>query len=88
MNGIQSINILDRKRFETNGVKDVKSFNETELVLLIGDSTVYIGGSDLKVEKFSVETGELILLGLISSVYFADELTLTGKRGFLSRVFG
>ncbi len=88
MNGIQSINILDRKRLETNGVKDVKSFNETELVLLVGDSTVYIGGNDLRVEKFSVETGELVLLGTVSSVYFADDLISDGKRGFLSKVFG
>ncbi|MBE6551594.1 MAG: hypothetical protein E7665_05600 [Ruminococcaceae bacterium] len=88
MTGIQSINILDRKRLETNGVKDVKSFNESELVLLIGDSTVYIGGYDLKVEKFSVDSGELVLLGTISSLYFSDNTDPAERRGFLSRVFG
>jgi len=95
MSGTQNVNIIDRRRLEINGVRDVKSFNDTELILLLREEssdrkedTVYIGGSDLKVERFNVDNGELVLTGIISSLFFQDEPVSEPKRGILSRVFG
>jgi len=80
--------ITDMTTLETSGVRDIKSFSETELVAELSQNTLYIGGSDLKVERMSVETGELVVHGSIASVYFSSDHSAGSRKGFFSRVFG
>ncbi|MEA4833284.1 MAG: YabP/YqfC family sporulation protein [Oscillospiraceae bacterium] len=81
-----TVTITDREKLRTDGVTDIKSFNEDEVILCITNGFLFIGGSDLKIEKLSVETGEVAVTGSIDSVFFSQGVE-TKQRGLFSHLF-
>lgn len=88
MNSIESVNqdicIFSRKRMELTGIEEVESFTENAIVMRSRLGSVSIEGEDLKIESFSTEKGELIIIGKFDSVYYFGGET-NEKRGFFSR---
>ena len=79
-----TITLSDRKNLKINGVEGVVSLTETEAGILIAGETLVIKGEDIKAEKLSVETGELVLVGTFDSLKFEQKKE---KRGLVKRIF-
>ncbi len=75
----------ERKHLTVCGVKDVDSFDEQTIVALTTMGEITVTGSGLKINRFSVELGELAIDGEISSVSYSDTAAVQG--GFFSRLF-
>ena len=82
----QNIILEDRERLSVSGVLDVESFCEDKILLETTLGFLEIEGNDLKMNKLSVDSGELLIEGDISSVNYTDE-SREQKGSLISRLF-
>ena len=66
------IMISNRKTGVLNGVVDVLSFDVSEILLETEQGMMMVKGTDLHVNRLSVEKGEVDLAGNIDSVAYSD----------------
>lgn len=78
----------NRKKAEITGVNQVVSFDLEEVLLETDQGMVNIKGSDLHVNRLSVEKGEVDIDGKIDQITYS-ELSAYSKKGesFISRMF-
>lgn len=75
----------DRRLLTLSGVSDVDSFDEETVVVFTDLGELTIKGSDLHINRLSVEVGELTVEGKISALIYSQEAAPKG--GFFSKVF-
>ena len=78
----------NRKTSMVTGVLDVLSFDLNEILLETELGMRMVKGTDLHVNRLSVEKGEVDLSGNIDSIAYSG-IAQTGKRdgGFMARLF-
>jgi sporulation protein YabP len=81
-----NIILEDRRALTVSGVSDVDSFDEQTVILFtdVGELTVH--GSNLRMNKLNVETGEVNIEGVIDSLAYRDE-NPHSSGGFFGRIF-
>lgn len=79
-----NIILEDRTRLSVTGVEDVDSFDEAVVVMYTSGGTLVIRGSDLRLEKLSLDVGELSITGNIDSMQYEHSV---GGGSFFSRLF-
>ena len=72
--------IKSRKRMEMTGISDVSSYDESEIIVQAQNSDVSIEGQNLKIERFSSESGELILNGSITGLFYHSKREVKKKK--------
>lgn len=75
----------DRRLLTVSGVSDVDSFDEETVVVFTDLGELTVRGSNLHINRLSVEVGELTVEGNIAALIYSDETPKSG--GFFSRVF-
>lgn len=80
-----SLFLEERGRLTISGVKDVDSFDEETLVLFTDQGEITVRGEQVKVERFSAETGDFCATGTFQSVVYSQRLPKNS--GFFARVF-
>ncbi len=75
-----------RRKVSVSGVTDMESFDEAEVVLGTTAGTLVLRGSELHVEKLSLDSGDVIVTGIIDVMEYEDVPESSG--GFFSRLFG
>ena len=68
------------------GIKDVLSFDDEVVVVESELGLINIKGTDLKVNKISVESGDVIVEGTIRAIEYSDK-EIGPKQGLMSRLF-
>ena len=63
--------MLNRKSMEITGVEDVISFDTKEVLLETTMGILTIKGEDLKVNRLSIEKGELEIEGTVDSMEYS-----------------
>jgi len=76
----------DRRLLTVSGVSDVDSFDERTITVFTDMGELTVRGSDLHINRLSVEVGELLLEGKIDSLSYADPSPKSAG-GFFGRVF-
>ena len=76
----------DRKMLTVSGVADVDSFDEETVVVFTDLGELTVRGSNLHINRLSVEVGELTVEGNISALIYSQENAKSGR--FFSKVFG
>ena len=79
-----SLSLEDRKSPSLSGVERVDSFDEQEIVMLTQGGGLIIRGSDLRMGRLDLQSGEAAVTGLISELCYEDVRT---PGGFWSRIF-
>ena len=85
-NIMQNVILENRKKLTLTGIKDVLSFDDEIVIVESELGLLNIKGSDLKVNKISVETGDVIVDGTIRVVEYSDK-NLGPKQGIMSKIF-
>ncbi|MBR5562578.1 MAG: sporulation protein YabP [Clostridia bacterium] len=75
----------DRRMLTVSGVSDVDSFDEETVVVFTDLGELTVRGTNLHINRLSVEVGELTVEGNISALIYSDETPKNG--GFFSKVF-
>ena len=64
------LTLLNRKELSITGVKKIKSSEPEQIVLLLHNAGLVIGGTDLFVVSASMQTGEVCIGGFIKSLRY------------------
>ncbi len=67
-----NIILEDRERLSVSGVGDVDSFDDRQIILRTTKGSLIIRGSELHIDKLSLDTGELAVTGLISDLGYEE----------------
>jgi len=76
----------DRRLLTVSGVADVDSFDERAVTVFTDMGELTIRGTDLHINRLSVEVGELLLEGRIVSLTYQEEAPRSAG-GFFGKVF-
>lgn len=77
--------IEGRSRATISGVEDVESFDENSVTMVTSRGTLVLTGSGLRVDRLSIDKGELNVEGQVDSMQYLDDAE---RRGFWARLFG
>ena len=73
------LTLLNRNQLNITGVKKIKSSEPEQIVLILQDSALVIGGTNLSVSSASIQTGEVSISGLVKSLRYTG---VSDKRKF------
>lgn len=80
-----SVQMDERRKLTVTGVTDMGGFDEETVTAYTQCGMLSVKGSGLKVNRISVETGELLVEGEITALVYSDSRQSGG--GFFSRMF-
>ncbi len=85
-NIIQNVILENRKKLSLSGIKDVLSFDDEIVIVESELGLLNIKGEDLRVNKISVETGDVVIDGNIRAIEYSDK-NISSKQGIMSKIF-
>ena len=86
-NIVQNIILENRNKLSVSGVKDVISFDD-ELVIIETDlGLLTVKGNNLKINKLSIDTGDVSVEGEISNLGYSDPTKKSQEQGLFSKIF-
>lgn len=80
-----NLSLEGRRRLLVSGVLDVENFNEEQVVMGTTRGTLHVHGEELKMEKLSVDSGDVVVTGSIDALEYED--TEPRGEGFFARLF-
>lgn len=83
--GQHKVVITERESLTIDGVTNVESFDEGEVVLETTAGLLYVRGRDLHINQLNLEDGSLEIEGYVDSLDYTDEGT-GRRRGFWGRI--
>lgn len=83
--GGHKVVITERESLAIDGVTNVESFDEGEVVLETTSGVLFIRGRDLHINQLNLEDGSLEIEGYVDSLDYTDEGT-GRRRGFWGRI--
>ena len=85
---VHKIMLTNRRTCIINGVSDVLSFDEHEILLETDQGMLTLKGSDLHVSRLTLDKGEVDIDGKIDSMIYSDGSGYTNKsESLLSKLF-
>ncbi len=83
----QNVCLFSRRRMELTGIDEVESFSEEQITLKTEMGMIAVDGNGLKIERFSTENGELIIIGEFDSFYYYGKKEAGDKKGIFRKLF-
>ena len=85
---MHKVTMTNRRSCAINGVKDVLSFDEHEILLETEQGMLMIKGDELHVNRLTLDKGEVDVDGKIDSFTYSDVANVGNKNeSFLSKLF-
>lgn len=78
------VTMEEREKLSVSGVEDVESFDEKEIVVSTSKGSLIVRGSELRIGKLSLDSGELKVEGYVTDLSY-EEPAPSG--GIWSRLF-
>ena len=82
-----SLMLENRQNGRITGVKDIKSFDEKEILLFTQAGTLVIKGEQLQVKQLDLEKGEVDLEGKVDSLTYLSKNTDNRDESLFRRMF-
>ncbi len=85
---IQNLVLENREKLSISGVKDVLSFDDQVVIVETELGLLTVKGEELRINKLSIDTSEVIVEGDIDSLTYSDNKNLDKSKGSLiSKIF-
>ena len=82
-----SLMLENRQNVKMTGIKDIKSFDEKEILLFTETGKLLIKGEELHVKRLNLEKGEADLEGKVDSLTYLSKNTDKKEESLLKRMF-
>ncbi len=88
LNGtVQNLILENRNKLSISGVKDVLSFDDQVVIMETELGMLTVKGDNLKINKLSIDTSEVIVEGDISNLGYNDHTKKEQDGGLFSKIF-
>lgn len=84
---IQNLILENRGKLSISGVLDVLSFDDQVVILETELGLLTVKGENIRINKLSIDTSEVIVEGDISSLNYSDKALEKGKGSLMSKIF-
>ena len=84
---IQNLILENRGKLSISGVLDVLSFDDQVVMVETELGLLTIKGENIRINKLSIDTSEVIVEGDISSMSYSDKSVEKTKTSVLSKIF-
>lgn len=84
---VHKLVLSQRSNAMLNGVQDVKSFDETEILLTTSAGKMIIKGEKLHVFQLNLEKGEVEIEGRVDSITYMSKNIERDRKSVLKRMF-
>ena len=85
---IQNLILENRGKLSISGVLDVLSFDDQVVILETELGLLTVKGENLRINKLSIDTSEVIVEGDIASLAYSDNKTVEKNKGsIISKIF-
>ena len=85
---IQNLILENRQKLSISGVIDVLSFDDQVVIVETELGLLTVKGENLRINKLSIDTSEVIVEGDISALTYSDNKSSdTNKSSFLGKIF-
>ena len=81
------LTVENRKKLSLTGVTDVDRFDEDGMVIVTVMGTLNISGSQLHINKFNMDSSELVIEGEIDKLEYKDSYGSKSEGGLLAKIF-
>ena len=85
-NVIQNLVLENREKLNVSGVNDVLSFDDQVVIVETELGLLTVKGENLKINKLSIDTSEVIVEGRINNLTYSDHQVKT-EGGILGKIF-
>lgn len=82
-----SVAVYGRKQLVMEGVQQVESFDESEIVLETNMGMLVLKGEGLNITELSKETGSLAAEGNFNSFQYVESKARSMSKGLMKRIF-
>lgn len=86
-NVMQNIVLENREKLSISGVLDVLSFDDQIVILETDLGLLTVKGENLKINKLSIDTEEVIVEGEIYNLSYSEKDVEKKGTGFLNKIF-
>ncbi len=87
INIVQNIILENREKLSISGVLDVLSFDDQIVILETELGLLTVKGDNLRINKLSLDTGEVIIDGEIYNLGYSEKEISQKSGGFLGKIF-
>ena len=85
---MQNIILENREKLTISGVNDVLSFDDQIVILETGLGLLTVKGENLRINKLSIDTEEVIVEGEINTLSYSEkDIDRKGNTSFLGKIF-
>ena len=84
---IQNLILENRGKLSISGVLDVLSFDDQVVILETELGLLTVKGENIRINKLSIDTSEVIVEGDISSLSYSDKENEKTKGSFINKIF-
>lgn len=84
---IQNLILENRGKLSISGVLDVLSFDDQVVILETELGLLTVKGENIRINKLSIDTSEVIVEGDISYLAYSDKENEKAKGNFMSKIF-
>ena len=87
INTIQNLILENREKLSISGVLDVLSFDDQIVIIETDLGLLTIKGENLRINKLSIDTSEVIVEGEIYNLAYSDNDTENKNGGLFNKIF-
>ena len=84
---IQNLILENRSKLSISGVLDVLSFDDQVVILETELGLLTVKGENIRINKLSIDTSEVIVEGDISNLSYSDKSSEKNKSRLMSNIF-
>ena len=84
---VQNIVLENREKLNITGVLDVLSFDDQIVILETDLGMLTIKGEDLRINKLSIDTTEVVIEGEINSLNYSEKQDKKVGGGLIGKIF-
>lgn len=84
---IQNLILESRSKLSISGVNDVLSFDDQVIIMETELGMLTIKGDNLKINKLSIDTSEVIIEGEINNLAYSEHGQSKSDGGIFSKIF-
>ncbi len=84
---IQNLILENRRKLSISGVLDVLSFDDQIVILETDLGMLTIKGEDLRINKLSIDTTEVVIEGNINNLSYSDKQDKKTSGSFIGKIF-